>query len=142
MTLHFQIITPEKIVLQDDVDEIIAPTTNGQVSILPNHITLLTRVTGGELITKKAGKENVLAVTGGFLEVGHNTVTLLADYAVHSADINVAKAEEAKKRAEKLLEEKTSEQDFVMANSELQKALLELKVATKRKQRPTPPGQS
>lgn len=142
MTLNFQIITPEKIVLEDEVDEIIAPTTNGQVSILPNHISLLTRVTSGELITKKSGKETVLAVTGGFLEVGKNKVTLLADYAVHSADINVAKAEEAKARAEKLLAEKTSEEDFVIASSELQKALLELKVAMKRKQRPLPPGQS
>ncbi len=141
MTIHFQIITPEKVVLQDEVDEVIAPTTNGQISILPNHVSLLARVTNGELITKKADKETLLAVTGGFLEVGNNKVTLLADYAVHSADINVAKAEEAKARAEKLMAEKTSEEDFVIANSELQKALLELKVATRRKQRPLPPGQ-
>lgn len=141
MILTFQIVTPEKVVFEDEVDEIIAPTTNGQIAILPNHVSVLTRVTSGEIVTKKAGKENFLAVTGGFLEVANNKVTLLADYAVNSANINVAKAEEAKKRAEKAMQEKTSEEDFAMASSELQKALLELKVATKRKQRPSIPGQ-
>lgn len=133
MTIHFEIITPEKIVLQDDVDEVIAPTTNGQIAVLPNHVSLLTRVTNGELITKKNGKETSLAVTGGFLEVGSNKVTLLADYAVHAADINIAKAEAAKERAEKLMKEKVSEEDFATAQAAFSRAILELKVAHKRK---------
>lgn len=139
--LHFEIITPEKVVFSDEVDEVIAPTAQGQIAILPHHVNLLSRVTEGELIIKKGQKEQYIAVMGGFLEVGNNKVSLLADYAIHAAEINVAKAEEAKKRAEKLLEEKLSEKDFVIAQSELQKALMELKVAIKRKQRPTAPGQ-
>lgn len=135
MTFSFEIITPEKVVFKDDVDEVIIPTTTGEVTILPNHISLLTQIAPGELTIKKAGKDQYLAVTGGFLEVAKNIVTLLADYAVRSEEIEVAKAQEAQKRAEKLMQEKTSDRDFAMAESQFKRALLELKVASKRRRK-------
>ena len=141
MTLHLEIITPEKIVYKEDVDELIAPTVKGQISILTNHIGLLTQIEPGELIIKKGGREYFIAITGGFLEVKNNNISILADYAVRSEDIEVAKAEQAQKRAEKIMAEKVSEKDFAIAQSELRRSLLELKVAGRRKHHHSPlPG--
>lgn len=133
MTLYLEIITPQKIVFKDDVDEVIAPTTSGEITILPNHISILTQIADGELGIKKGSSQHFLAITGGFLEVNKNKVTVLADYAVRSEDIEIAKAQEAQKRAEKAMSEKISEKDFALAQSQFRRAILELKVAHRRK---------
>lgn len=133
MKLYLEIITPEKVVFKDGVDEVIAPTVKGQISILPNHIGLLTQVASGEIIVKREGREYYLAITGGFLEVVNNKVSILADYAVRSEDIEIAKVQEAQKRAKNLMEEKISKKDFAIAESQLRRSLLELKVAQRRK---------
>lgn len=135
MDLVFEIITPEKTVFKDEVNEVIVPTTNGEIAILPNHINLLTQIAPGELIVKKGSDAYPIAITGGFLEVNDNKISILADYAIRAQDIEVARAEEAKKRAEKVMQEKTSDKDFKIAQGELLKALLELKVASKHKRR-------
>lgn len=135
MNLLLEIITPEKVVYKDEVNEIIVPTVNGEITILPNHINLLTRVNPGELIIKKGSNEQYLAITGGFLEVTKNKVSILAEYAVKAQDIEVAQAMEAKKRAEKLMNEKLTDNEQRVAQAEMIKAILELKVATKRKRR-------
>ncbi|MFH1833098.1 MAG: ATP synthase F1 subunit epsilon [Candidatus Levyibacteriota bacterium] len=141
MILHLEIITPEKIVYKEDVDEVIAPTVKGQISILPNHVGLLTQIEQGELIIKKNEKEHFIAITGGFLEVKKNNISILADYAIRSEDIEVIKAEQAQKRAQKVMQEKVSEKDFAIAQSELRRSLLELKVAQRRKHHHSPlPG--
>ena len=133
MTFSFEIITPEKIVFQDEVNEVIVPTTTGEVSILPYHATLLSQIAPGELIIKKDNKQHSLAITGGCLDVNNNKVHILADYAVRSEDIEIAKAQEAHKRAEKAMQEKGTDQDFAMAEAQFRRAILELKVAHKRK---------
>lgn len=135
MTLYLEIITPEKVVFKDNVDEVIAPTVKGQIAILPNHTSLLTQIENGELIIKKGKDEQYLAVAGGFLEVNKNKITVLADYAIHGKDIEVAKALEAQKRAEKLMKEKVSDKDFAEIQTQLQRSLLELKIAGRRKRR-------
>ncbi|OGH19468.1 MAG: ATP synthase F1 subunit epsilon [Candidatus Levybacteria bacterium RIFCSPHIGHO2_12_FULL_38_12] len=137
MTIKLQVITPEKIIYDDNVDKIIVPTPNGQIAILPRHITLLSQVSDGEIIVKKATTDHHIAVTGGFLEVRKNQATILADYAIESDAIQVAKAQEAKERAEKLLSEKLSEEDFAEIQSQLRRSLLELKVAEMKKRRKT-----
>ncbi len=139
MTLHLEIITPERIVLKEDVDQIIAPTANGQITILPNHINLLTSITPGELITKIGGKDQFLAVMGGFLQIADNNVTILPDFAVLSEEIEIEKAEEAKKRAQKLMEEKGTTEEFAEAEALFKRSLLELKVAARRKHHQTTP---
>lgn len=133
MKLHVEIVSPIGIVYKDDVDEITVPTQSGYIGILPHHVPLLTQVTSGELSVKKGSSSQLLAITGGFLEVANNKVTILADYAVRSEDVEVAKAESAKKRAEQLLKEKLSERDFVQVEGELRRSLLELKVAKRRR---------
>ncbi len=135
MALHLEIITPEKVILSDEVDEILVPTPKGQIGILPHHIALLTELSSGELIIKKGTHEQFLAVAGGYLQVANNKVTILADYAIHSDNIEIAKAEEAKQRAEHLMKEKISEEDFAEAQAQLQRSLLELHVAKRRRSR-------
>lgn len=135
MTFHLEIITPEKVVFKDDVEELSLTTDLGQITILPHHIDLLSKVKPGEAFIKKAGKTYPMAITGGFLEVVSGNVSILADYAIKAEDIEIAKAEEAKKRAENLMKEKISEEDFRIAENEMLKAILELKVADKHRRR-------
>src|SRR3989344_3967194 len=118
MNLLLEIITPEKVVYKDEVSEIVAPTVNGEIAILPHHVNLLTQVNPGELIIKKGATTQYLAITGGFLEVSENKVSILANYAVKAQDIQVAKAMEAKKRAEKIMSEKASDNETRIAQAE------------------------
>lgn len=133
MDLLLEIITPEKIIFKDVIDEAIVPTVNGEIAILPHHIGLLTQIVPGELIIKKNNKSQSIAITEGFLQVSNNHISILANYAINAESINVARAEVAKKRAEKLMEEKKSDKDFRIAEAELRKAILELKVGYKHK---------
>lgn len=131
--LQLDITTPEGIIFTDDVDELIIPTTEGEVGILPGHIPIFTRVKAGEIRVKKGNQTYFLASMGGFLEVLNNNVNVLADYAVRAESIEVARVEEAKKRAEKLLLEKKDKREQALVQADLQKAILELKIARRRK---------
>ena len=135
MKLVLEIITPTKVVLSEEVDEVTLPTVNGEISILPNHVNLLTKVKPGEMVIHQNGKTTLFAITGGFLEIANNHVNILADHAIQAADIEIAEAERAKERAEKAMKEKGTDQDFRIAQAELQKSILELKVARKHKAR-------
>jgi len=135
MNLLLEIITPEKIVFKDEIDEAIIPTVNGEIAILPYHIGLVTQVAPGELIIKKNNRRQSIAITEGFLEVNNNHISILANYAIQTDNINVEKAKVAKERAEKLMKEKASDRDFRIAEGELRKAILELKVAYKHRKR-------
>lgn len=138
--LQLDIITPEKTIYSDTIDALVVPTTSGEITILPNHVPLITQIASGEMTIKKQSKDQHIAITGGFLEVSNNKITILADYAVRSEEIETAKAEEAKKRAEKLVSEKIGKEDFAEAEAQLRKSLLELKIVTKRKHRPVSPA--
>ena len=136
--MELEIITPEKIFFQGTVNEIYLNTADGAIGILPHHINLFTKLVPGELKLKISGKEQFMALTGGFLEVNKNKVTILADYAVHADDIDVNKAMEARKRAEEILKKKESritEQEFAAAEAAFKQAVAELKVAGHRHKR-------
>ncbi len=133
MKLQVEIITPEKIVYQKEADKLVVPTVNGQITILPSHVPLVTQVTQGELVISENGKDFLFGVTGGFLEVSNNKVSLLADYAVESDSVNETKAREAKERAEKLMKEKLSVRDMAQAEIQLRRSILELKVAGRKR---------
>jgi len=135
MNFYLSIITPEKEVYKDEVSEVVAPTIDGEIAILPNHINLLTQIKPGELIVKKGSDYQSIAITGGFLEVNDNKVSILAPYAIKAQDIQVARATEAKERAEKIMKEKATDKDFKIAQGELFKSLLELKIAGKHRRR-------
>src|SRR5579862_4008548 len=136
--MELEIVTPEKIVFQGNVDEIYVNTADGAIGILPHHINLFTKLIPGELKLKISGRTEYLALTGGFLEVNKNKVTILADYAVHAEDIDVNKAMEARKRAEEILKKKESritEQEFASAEAAFKQAVAELKVASHKHKR-------
>lgn len=133
-TLHLEIVTPEKLIFSEEVDMVVVPGAEGELGILPHHIALFTKIKPGELKIKKTNKEEYLAITGGFLDVsGTGNVTILADYAVKSEEIEIKRAEEAKKKAEEAMKEKKGTEDFAVLEADLRKALLELKVAKRRK---------
>ncbi len=129
MKLHLSIITPSQVIYQGEVDEVIIPTEEGIIGVLPEHTPLLSKLVPGELEIKTKGQSQHLAVTGGFIEVSNNQLTILADYAIHAQDINITKAEEAKKRAEKLMSEKVGDIDYAEIEKEFVRAIAELKVA-------------
>lgn len=133
--LSLKIVTPEKLVFEDkDFDSVSVQTESGQITILPGHIPLVSKVAPGEITARKKGKETSLVTTDGFLNLNTRAeIMILADYAQRSEDIEIAKVLEAKKKAEEEMKEKKSEREFVLAEAELRKTLLELKVAQKRK---------
>jgi F-type H+-transporting ATPase subunit epsilon len=136
--LSVEILSSDKLILkEEDVNEIVVPTTMGDVGILPNHMGLISHIKPGEIVIKKNNRDDLLAITGGFLEVRKNRVSILADYAIRAEDIEVRRAEEAKERAKKVMENLTDREEFAKAEADLLRALLELKVATRRKTRET-----
>ena len=137
--ITLDIISQEKHLLSAEVDQIIAPAVAGEITVLPNHIPLFTKLNDGVIMIKTGSKLDEFAVLGGFMDVGPDSkVTILADAAVYADDINIAKAEEARKRAEEVMKNRESEISFKEAEASLRKALLELKVAGKRRQRTSP----
>lgn len=133
--LKLKIITPVKVALVDeDISSVTIPTSEGEITVLPGHIPLMTKVSPGELILVKNGKENSFVVTEGFLKLDKDgLLTVLSDYAIRSEEIEVAKLEAARKKAEEAMKQKSSERDFVIAEAELRRTLLELRVTQKRR---------
>jgi len=133
--LKVEIITAERVVLQEDVDMVVAPGIEGQLGILPHHMPLLTTLQAGELRLKKGNEEISLAVTGGFLEVQPDRVVILADAAERAEEIDIARAETAKRRAEERLAKRTTDLDSARADVSLARSLIRLKIAEKRRRK-------
>ena len=136
--IKFEIATAERVIYSDDVDIVIAPGIEGQMAILPSHAPLLTMLQSGELVVRKEGEETAIFVSGGFLEVMQNRVTVLADTAERAEEIDVERAEEAKRRAEERLKDKEylPEMDLARAEVALRRALTRIKVAERRRRKP------
>src|SRR5688572_8111076 len=136
MPLTVDIVTAERSVLAEEgVDEIIVPGIEGELTVLPMHAPLLTMIKPGVMRIVKGNDETEMAITGGFLEVREDRVTILADAAERAEEIDVAAAEEARRRAEAQLERREAEVDLARVAAELQRALLRLKVAERRRRR-------
>lgn len=129
------ILSPVGEVFNESVDEVTLPTDKGEVTILTHHVDLFSKLEEGIVTIQKGGRKSNIAIVGGFIEVKNDTVTILSDYAIKAENIQTAKALEAKKRAESYLTNKQSTADLIMAEKELQRSLLELKVADKIKHR-------
>ena len=123
------------VVFSDDVDIVIAPGQEGELGILPHHAPLMTTLAAGELMARKAGEEYSLAISGGFLEVRPDRVIVLADSAERAEEIDIARAEAAKKRAEERLAHPGSEVDTARAEAALHRALARIEVAERRQKR-------
>ena len=146
MPLSVHVVTAEReIYTEDGVDEVIAPGIQGELTVLPQHAPLLTMIRPGILRLVKGGEETDVAITGGFLEVKDDRVTILADAAERAEEIDTVRAEEARRRAERALEERGDTVDLVAAAASLQRSLLRLRAAERRRRRSTrgpsgPPG--
>jgi F-type H+-transporting ATPase subunit epsilon len=135
-SLKLDIVTAERVVYSADVDIVIAPGVAGQLGILPHHAPLMTILQAGELVVRRGGEEESLAISGGFLEVRPDRVIILADSAERADEIDVARAEAARKRAEDRLKERQAEGlDAHRAVAAMQRALTRLSVADKVKRR-------
>ncbi len=130
------IVTAERAVYSEDVDMVIALGVEGQLGILPHHTPLMTALQPGELRVKKGGEEISLVISGGFIEVRPDRVVVLADAAERVEEINVARAEEARRRAqERLATRRVPEVDAARAEASLRRSLARLKVAETAKRR-------
>ncbi len=132
--LKLEIVTAERIVYSDEnVDVVIAPGVQGELGILPRHTPLLTTLQPGVLVVKKGGEEYSMFVSGGFLEVMPDKVVVLADTAERAEEIDVARAEEARRRAEVRIAESATTVDVARAEAALRRSLIRLKVAQRRR---------
>ena len=138
--IRLDIVSPERIVYSDDVDAIIAPGVEGQLGILPHHAPLITMLQPGELRVRKGEEETCIAIYGGFLEVRPDRVIVLADAAERAEEIDVAKAQEAKRRAEQQMASRVlTEVDKAQAEAALRRSLVQLKVAERKRKRKAGP---
>ncbi len=134
--INFEITTPEKIVYSEEVDEVVLPTPQGEIGILPNHIPLVSLLSPGELRIKKGDDVVYMAVSGGFIEVRPDKVIVLADTAEQAEDIDEERAEEARKRAQELSKEKRVDaKEFAALTAKIEKEFARLKVARKKRRR-------
>lgn len=132
--LHLKIVTAEREVLNQDVDMVIAPGGDGELGILPRHIPIITTLKPGELHVRRTEDNQIFAVTGGFMEVRHegdrdSAVTILADAAERAEEIDLARAEAARQRAEQLLAENAASVDAATAQAALLRAITRIRVA-------------
>ncbi len=134
-TFRLEIVTAEKEVFSDDVSAVVAWGIEGQLGILPHHAPLMTMLQPGDLLVRKDNEEHYLAVTGGFLEVRPDKVIILADACERAEEIDVARAEAARRRAEETLKAGGPEVDTAAAEAALRRSLIRLKVAERRKRR-------
>lgn len=110
--IKFKIVTPERVVYENDILQVSIPTTTGEITILPNHMPLISVVSAGELRIKDANGEQMIAVAGGAVEVKPgNEVVILADTAERVEEIDIARAEEARKRAEEQMQQLKNAED-------------------------------
>ncbi len=130
--INLLIVSPEGEVFSGPADEAVFPTVLGEIAVLPGHMPIFTKLSEGEVLIKKGGEETSVTITGGFLEVTEGKVNVLADYAIRSDEIEIEKAEQARKRAEDALR---SEKGLTLAEKELKKSMLELKIADKYRRR-------
>jgi len=143
MALKVDIVTAERLVYSEEgVERLIVPGVEGELGVLTLHAPLLTMIQPGVLRIVKGGDEVEMAITGGFIEVRQNRVTILADAAERAEEIDAVRAEEARRRAQRRLEERISEEDLARAEASLARALARLKVAERRRRRRggVPPG--
>jgi len=136
--MHVEVVTAERELYNGEANELIAPGTEGVLGILPRHAALLTTLKPGALRIKLNGAEEPLFVSGGFLEVSNNQATVLADTAEHAEEIDQARAEEARRRAQERLAQTTSNTERAELQGALERAMERLRVSETVRRRRAP----
>ena len=127
-TLKLEIVTPDAKTYSEDVEMVTLPGVEGEMGIFPMHVPLMTQIVAGEISVRKDGREQYLAVGDGFVEITGDHVAVMTDMAIKAENIDEAKAEEARRRAEARLAEKLDEADAAMVSAALAHSLAQLKV--------------
>jgi len=127
----FRVLSPLGTAFEGKARTVTLPTLDGEITILSDHMPMVSVLVDGEIKIKSADREVWIAVSGGFLETGGGVATVLSDFAAESDSIEIARVEAAKARAEQLLAEKKERGDLAMVERDLQRAILQLKVAQK-----------
>ena len=127
-TLKLEIVTPEAKIFSEDVEMVTLTGIDGEMGILPQHMALMTQLAAGEITARKDGKNLFLAVGNGFVQVTGEAVSILTDMAIKADDIDEAKAEEARQKAEARLAQKLSDEESATVQAALMHALTQLHV--------------
>jgi len=128
-TIRLEVVGAERLVFSGDVEKVVAPGAQGQLGLLPHHAPLMTMLDPGELMVTQDGNEICIAVTGGFMEVRPDHIIVLADAAERADEIDIERAEEARRRAEERLQDQVTGIDLAKAEVALKRSLLRLKAA-------------
>jgi F-type H+-transporting ATPase subunit epsilon len=133
MSIELEIVTPERLAYSDTVDSVVLPGSEGEIGVLPHHAPLVSMLGVGELRIRKDGQEETFAIAGGFLQVRPDKVVVMAETADLASEIDLEKAQEARREAERALEGGYHEgADLSAARAQLQQALLRIRVAERR----------
>ena len=127
-TLKLEIVTPDAVTYSEDVEMVTIPAVEGEMGIFPQHVPLVTQIVAGEIVARKGGRDHLLAVGEGFVEITGERVAIMTDMAISVENIDEAKAEEARKRAEARLSEKLGDEEAAMVSAALAHSLAQLKV--------------
>ena len=127
-TLKLEIVTPDAKVFSEDVEMVTLPGVEGEMGIFPNHVPLMTEIVSGEVIARKRGQDFFLAIGEGFVEITGERVAILADMAIRAENIDEAKVEEARRRAEARLAERIDDEEAATVHAALTHSLAQLKV--------------
>jgi len=134
-TLKLEIVTAEGTVFADDVNEVVAWGIEGQLGILPHHAPLMTMLQPGDLLIRKDNEEHYLAISGGFLEVRPDKVIILADACERAEEIDIERAEAARRRADEILKTRPPDVDTAAAEAALRRSLARIRTAEKRRRK-------
>lgn len=132
--IQFKIVTPERTVFEDTIDQATLPVADGEVTILPNHQSYIGALKAGDIMIKNGEESSDIAVSGGFVEFNSNALTVLADTAERAEEIDIKRAEDAKVKAEEAMKQKVQMDDaeYARVAAAIEKATARLKVARKR----------
>lgn len=136
--IRLEIVTAERVVFSEEVESVVAPGIEGQLGILPHHAPLMTTLQTGDLRVRKNGEEFSMAISGGFFEVRPDRIIVLADVAERAEEIDLARAEKAKQRAQEELSHRPPGVDLAQAEAALRRALVRLKVGERRRRHTSP----
>jgi F-type H+-transporting ATPase subunit epsilon len=138
-TFKLEIVTAERMVFSDEVSAVIAWGVEGQLGILPHHAPLMTMLQPGDILIRKDKDEEFFAISGGFLEVRPDKVIILADACERAEEIDLARAEEARKRAQETMKAAPLTAEAASAEAALRRSLARLKVAERKRRKPSVP---
>ncbi|OGH16735.1 MAG: ATP synthase F1 subunit epsilon [Candidatus Levybacteria bacterium RIFCSPHIGHO2_02_FULL_40_18] len=136
--LFLEIVSPQGIIFEGNIDQVTLPGVDGIITVLPHHVPLFTKLIEGEIEVVQLGKRTSYVISGGFFEINNNKASVLSDYAIRAESIAEAAALEKKRQAEQKLREKLTNEEFTIADKDLRISILELKVAQKVRRRQKP----